>query len=146
MDCQHVEKFEELLYQKISSDKIICIDGISDLTEPGENYMSRVLKVDVIVKNLKKNEEKTQLNFVVKIMKEGVNEDLMLLAKSLFEKEIAFYSEIVPTLRLFRMEEGFGKCWDIFSECFCFRKNLSGNDGEVDENTVIVFENLKYEG
>lgn len=146
MECKRIEQFEKLLYQKIGANKKICVDSVTDLTEPGENYMSHVLKVDVTVKNQKDGEDKVKMHFVVKIMKEGVNEDLILLTKSLFEKEIAFYSKILPTLREFQTEYGFQKNQDIFSDCFCFRKNLYGNNGEIDENTVIVLENLKYKG
>lgn len=146
MACDRIDNFEELLSQKMSPNKKIFIDSVSDLTQPGENYMSHVLKVDVTVKNLKNVEEETRMHFVVKIMKDAINEDLIILAKSLFEKEIAFYSEILPTLRLFQIEEGYGKYRDMFSDCFCFRKNLSGNTGEIDGDTVIVMENLKYKG
>lgn len=145
MKCDYVEKFQEFLSQNFGKNCTVCIDNVSDLTQPGENYMSHVLKVDGTAKKLKMKGE-TKFHFVVKAMRKGINADMIVLPKSMFEKEIAFYSEILPAIENFLIENGSVEKEDIFSECFCYRRNLNGNIGYVDENSILVLQNLHYKG
>lgn len=141
---EYIEQLEKLLSENFEE---VCIDTISDLSKPGENYMSHVYEVDAIVKNPSKaRKEIIELHVVVKVIKKGITQDFKLLTMDLFTKEICFYSEIVPTLKNFQLEDGNSRKLEFFAKCVAFRNNRSGNKGVVDENALLIFENLKHKG
>lgn len=148
MSSENIETFQNVLSKKFGSNSKIFINNISDLTLPGENYCSSIFKFEVVVtnENVNEQEERSQMNVVAKIVKNGLNEVLMGPAKDMFSKEIGFYTEIVPTLRKFQMEHGFCEIRDLFPDIVAFRKNVDGIDGDVDENVVVILENLNYKG
>lgn len=147
MSCVQVGNFKEFLIEMMGVKNKTSTVTTSELSQEGEHYCSNVIKVDITTEKPDDNEEsQTELNVVVKIFKEGLNENLLDAAKVMFGKEIAFYTEITPCLRDFQLDQGFHNVREIFPKMLAHRRNLNGSEGELDENVLIVLENLKYKG
>lgn len=145
MPGDNIENLEGLLQQYIGPNKKIVNIKKGRLTAPGENYCSIMLKLDITLKNLEKGKEE-KLHAVAKTINTEVNDFFKQAAHPQFEKEIAFYTEIVPTLQDFQREQGITEVLDLFPKLYAARRNLHGNDGEVDDDAVIILENLKEQG
>ncbi|KAJ8984930.1 hypothetical protein NQ317_012180 [Molorchus minor] len=138
-----IKKPEGLVKDIIGKKKSVADVKITRLTAPGENYLSIILKVDYVIKN-EENGSEEELNAVAKIMPtEGFSKDFY---EHSYNNEAAFYNNIVPTLQDFQREQGLDKVIDLFPKFLNCRKNLNGNDGEVDEDSVILMENIQKLG
>lgn len=141
----YIEKLDDLIYQYTGKEKTILNKTISNLTQPGDNYCSLMLKIDVTLKNLHSNDEE-MLYVVAKCRNKGGNTFFDQISPFQFKKEIGFYTEIVPTLEQFQREQGSTEFYDIYPKVYAVRRNLHGNDDEIDENAVILMENLFEKG
>ncbi|KAG6558325.1 EcKinase 21 [Microplitis demolitor] len=112
------------------------------LTDPGENFGSLILAIDVTVQQ---NKKKEILHVVTKLP--PPSNYLMKLFNSpfSFSKEISFYRDLTPVLLEFQRERGVinpEKTW-IGARYLGSRVGLSD---EFDEQACIVLENLNYSG
>lgn len=144
--AMEIKKLQELLSQYIGPNKKVVSSEISNLTAPGDNYLSVVLKVDIVLKDESTAEEET-IHAVGKfIHSTNVNTVLQNAAKKGYKNESVFYSNIVPALQNFAKERGFQRDFDIFPRLIAFRPNLHGENDEVDENSILLMENIKTLG
>lgn len=141
----HIENLDELVYSYTGRGKSVVKTDISELTLPGDNYCSLMLKIDVTLKNLG-NEEEEVLHVVAKCRNYRGNSFMDVISPLQFKKEIGFYAEVIPALEKFQREQGVQEIYDIFPKVLAFRKNLHGNDDEIDEHAVILMENLIEKG
>lgn len=145
MPGDNIVDLEGLLKQYIGENKEIIDIKKERLTSPGENYCSIMLKLDITVRNLETGKEE-EINAVAKTVNTEVNEFFKQAAHPQFKKEIAFYTEIVPALQQFQREQGVDEVLDLFPKVYAARKNIHGNDDEIDDDSVIIMENLKVQG
>lgn len=115
------------------------------LTAPGENYCSIMMKLDITLKDVATGKEEI-LHAVAKTMNTEVADFFRQAAPPQFKKEIAFYTEVIPTLQQFQRDQGVTDVMDFFPKLYAARKNIHGNDDEIDDECVIVLENLKEQG
>lgn len=142
----HIKKLDELIYSYTGRGKSVVKTDISELTLPGDNYCSLMLKIDVTLKNLNNEEEEEVLHVVAKCRNYRGNSFMDVISPLQFKKEIGFYTEVIPALEKFQREQGVQEIYDIFPKVLAFRKNLHGNDDEIDEHAVILMENLIEKG
>ncbi|KAJ8984929.1 hypothetical protein NQ317_012179 [Molorchus minor] len=135
-----IKKPEELVKGIIGRKKSVTDVKVTRLTAPGENNVSLVLKVDYVIRN-EENGSEEELNTVAKVM--PLDDFSKKFHGHNYNSEVAFYNIIVPTLQDFQREQGVDKVIDLFPKIIKCRSNLSGNDGEVDEDSVILMENLR---
>ncbi|KAL3276600.1 hypothetical protein HHI36_011972 [Cryptolaemus montrouzieri] len=141
MDNLELLNISELLEKHFKEKIEIEKQHVKILTGPGEHYGSIILKVDLNVKI------------------EGIPRELKLVAKQIpvsellqkafdvqvtFRKESFAYTVSLPTLLEFQKEFKVPSedLLDMFPKCYGARCNLDGNDGNVDRNAAILFENL----
>ncbi|XP_072375577.1 uncharacterized protein [Diabrotica undecimpunctata] len=137
------ENLREFIREIFSKDYEVTKESITSLTKPGDNFLSIMLKVEVILKKRDDGSEK-KLNAVAKCVKNS-NEFVKRLFPTAFKNEIRFYKEIVPTLQNFQQERGIEDILDMFPEFYGARINNNGSD-EVDDTAVILLEDLKFDG
>lgn len=143
---EEIKNLPELLSQHVGTNKKVISSTVSKLTAPGENYLSVVLRVDVVLKNEDDGHEE-KLSAVGKCLHSGdVNEMFKMIGKMNYNYEKAWYAEIVPTLQSFLKERGFEGNFDIFPKLIAYRANLQGDEGEVDGDSILLMENLNEEG
>lgn len=138
-----LEKLEHLISPYIGKDKQIINTKIANITAPGENNGSTILKVDLIIENGNKHQER--LHLFAKLIPPSEYFQNLFNCQVTFKLEAAFYEVIVPTMQSFQREKGFTKVMDFFPQFYGARSNL--NDSEiVDVNGAILLENLKVSG
>ncbi|CAG9833657.1 unnamed protein product [Diabrotica balteata] len=137
------ENLREFIREIFSKDYEVTKESITSLTKPGDNFLSIMLKVEVILKKRDDGCEK-KLNAVAKCVKNS-NEFVKSLFPTAFKNEIRFYKEIVPTLQNFQQERGIEDVLDMFPEFYGARINNNGSD-KVDDKAVILLEDLKFDG
>lgn len=133
---------KEILKNSVNTNERIVKEEIKNITQTGENYCSDIYRINMILENRETN-VKTPLQAIAKFMKADCSKDLIGFTISQFEKEIGFYSDVVPTLLQFQVDSGVEKVYDIFPKLLGYRKNKRGTEEEIDESVVIVLENLK---
>lgn len=138
-----LEKLDELISPYIEQDKKIIETKITNITQPGENNGSTILKVDLILENKAKQHE--QLNIFAKLIPPTEFFQKLFNCQLTFKLEAAFYAEIVPTLQSFQREKGITKVMDLFPRFYGARSNLNETD-IVDTHGAILLENLKVSG
>lgn len=148
VDSQIMEKIkniENLLAQFVKPyEKVISIT-MDRLTPPGENYLSLVLKLDVVLLN----EETGIQNIFSGVAKcfnphEENDKELKEFETGNYISELTFYKEIIPILQDFTQKRGLN--FDIFPKLVAYRSNLHGKNDDVDQDGVIVLENMKIQG
>lgn len=146
MMAQEIKNLPELLTQYVGPNKKVISSNVSKLLAPGENYISVVLKVDVVLKDEENGKEAT-LSAVGKCLHSNdVNEIFKTVGKITYKYEKAWYTEIVPTLQNFVEERGFKGNFDIFPKLIAYRANLHGENDEVDDDCILLLENLSVNG
>lgn len=147
MSSKQIEVFKQMLNSTITDNTHkIFIENVSNLTQLGDNYLSRVLRLDVSLEPVAKTGEKRKLNLVVKVPGERISKDFVEFILSSFKKEIGFYSDVLPTLQWFQQKDGVVQIQNMFPECISWRKNGNGNQGDVDQSAIIILTNLKCQG
>ncbi|XP_066257351.1 uncharacterized protein [Euwallacea similis] len=123
----------------INGKKAIQVD-IARLTAPGENYISLVFGVDILVED-----------------EEGTRETIKAVAKRLpladmkdgmsvmsMKNEIKFYSDLVPLLTEFAAK--YGIATDYYPRYLGSRLSLDSEKTEPDSESVLLIENLLPQG
>lgn len=141
----YIVNLDELIYGYTGPSKTIMKKDIKNLTAPGDNYCSLMLKIDVTLKNLNNNEEE-MLYMVGKCLNKGRKSFMDTFSPWQFKKEIEFFAKIVPALKELQREQGAEEEYDIFPKVLALRRNLHGNDDEIDDEAVILMENLIQQG
>ncbi|CAG9833440.1 unnamed protein product [Diabrotica balteata] len=145
MEGERIKDLNNLLKPVFGENVEILDKTITNLTLPGENYWSDMLKLQVTTRNKITKATNTEY-FVAKCcvidekLPKGIAGDICRV----FKPEIAFYKEIIPTMQKFLKEHGLKEV-EIFPKLIAARYNLDGKE-EPDENTVIIFENLQAAG
>ncbi|KAG5866041.1 hypothetical protein JTB14_016832 [Gonioctena quinquepunctata] len=138
-----IKNLEELLKEYIGSKTIVDVKE-TPLVELGENYRSYLSRLDLTLKNQENTEE--QLHLVAKLVpKSGPFYDIAAIQFSV-QTEIYFYEVIVSALQQFQRDHGVADVIDCFPKYYGSRMNLHGKNGEVDDDSVILLENLDTSG
>lgn len=146
MTEEDIKNLQQLLSQHVGPNKKVVRSDIAKLTAPGENYLSVVLRVDVVLKDEGSNEEE-KLSAVAKCLHSGsINEMFKNFGKIHYKTELIWYTDIVPTLRNLVKEKGLESKFDIFPELIAYRANLHGENDEVDDNAVLLLNNITVDG
>lgn len=137
-----IDKIEEVLKDYVGDKKVLTSD-ITRLTQPGENFGSTILKLDLILED---EEKQTQsLSLVAKLLPEQDFFRMVFNVNVSFKLEAAFYETVVPSLLKFQKQRGMETTTNIFAKFYGARMNLNGTEN-VDDNAVILLENLKESG
>ncbi|XP_018569812.1 uncharacterized protein LOC108909863 [Anoplophora glabripennis] len=139
-----IENLQEVLSGYIKKSQRISDKKITNLTAPGENYGSIMLKLDVTLKDENDGTEE-ELHAVAKMIPEQEFVRKIFNTQVTFKNEVAMYNVIAPTLRDFQRENGVNEVIDCFPDFYGARINL-GEHGTVDENAVLILENLDFKG
>lgn len=117
--------------------------AVKQLTAPGENYGSLMLRLDVTVEN---QNIISEINTVAKMLPPNTFLQEMFNSQVTFRKEIAFYKVIIPTLQQFQRDHDVQTILDFTPQYYGSRLNLKNDDSaKVDEHAVLVLENLKVD-
>ncbi|XP_066257295.1 uncharacterized protein [Euwallacea similis] len=126
---------------------IIGIDGrkvtkvdIARLSAPGENYLSLVFSVDILVEDRAGRRE--TIKAVAKRL--PLVEMKFNMSAMMMKNEIKFYSKIEPLLREFAKEYEFNT--DYYPKYLGSRLSLDPEETEPDAETVLFIKNLLPEG
>jgi hypothetical protein len=138
MSVEKINNLEHLI--PLGESKKIVDHKIKRLTAPGENYGSLMLSVDVTVKTPTGNEE---IHAVAKTVPPNEFIQEVFNTPVTFRNEIAFYKNIVPLLQQFQRQHGVKEIIDFVPKYYGSRVNLKGDEGEVDQDAVLLMENLK---
>ncbi|XP_072393195.1 uncharacterized protein [Diabrotica undecimpunctata] len=141
MEGERITDLNNLLKPALGENVEIVDTTITNLTLPGDNYFSDMLKLQVTTRNKDTNATNTE-HFVAKCC--IAEEVLAAKSASMFKPEIAFYKEIVPTMQKFLREHGLKEV-EIFPKMIAARYNLDGKE-EPDGDAVLVLENLQVAG
>ncbi|XP_018569781.1 uncharacterized protein LOC108909837 [Anoplophora glabripennis] len=140
-----IENLQEVLSGCIKKSQRISDKKITNLTAPGENYGSTMLKLDVTLKDENDGTEE-ELHAVAKMIPEQEFVRKIFNIQVTFKNEVAMYNVIAPTLRDFQRQNGVNEVIDCFPELYGARLNLGEQNGNVDENAVLILENLNFKG
>ncbi|EFA05154.1 uncharacterized protein LOC655368 [Tribolium castaneum] len=140
MDVQSIPFLSEVVPLDPSSS--IQEHKVRRLTAAGENYGSLMLSVDITVKS---PEGTREINAVAKMVPPNEYIQKVFNTQVTFRNEIAFYREIVPTLRRFQQEQGMANAIDFFPKYLGSRLNRDNSD-RVDSDGILLLENLKMAG
>ncbi|XP_018569887.1 uncharacterized protein LOC108909900 [Anoplophora glabripennis] len=140
-----IKNLEEVLNGCIKKDKRITEKNITNLTAPGENFGSIMLKLDVTLKDENDGTE-DELHAVAKMIPSDEFARKAFNIQVTFKNEIGMYNVIAPTLRDFQRENGVNDVINCFPEFYGARINLGEENGDVDENAVLLLENLNFKG
>ncbi|XP_057667636.1 uncharacterized protein LOC130900782 [Diorhabda carinulata] len=141
MEPEKIKNLDELIKKYHGEDVQIVDKKITNLTAPGENYLSDIFKLDVTIKN--KNGNESIEHYVAKsvLIKPEMSTEISV---EIFKNEILFYTTVIPTIRQFAKEHGL-QDKDVFPELIAARLNLDHTD-KPDENAVLILENLVEKG
>ncbi|KAG5870714.1 hypothetical protein JTB14_020726 [Gonioctena quinquepunctata] len=140
-----IKNLDELIGQYIDKNKKIVDTNITRLTAPGDNYGSEMLRVDLILKD-GKSDKREDLSVVAKLIPETEFFRYIFNIQVAFNAERNFYATVVPTLQEFQKTQGITEVIDCFPKFYGARTNLKNDDGDIDDDAVIVMENLKVLG
>ncbi|XP_072375980.1 uncharacterized protein [Diabrotica undecimpunctata] len=147
MEGERIKDLNNLLKPVFGENVEIVDKTIANLTLPGENYFSDMLKLQVTTRNRDTNSTNTE-NFVAKCciveVDENMPKEAAAMLSHVFKPEIAFYKEIIPTMQKFLKEHGLKEV-EIFPKLIASRYNLDGKE-QPDENAVLILENLQAAG
>uniref|UniRef100_A0A6P7FB12 Uncharacterized protein LOC114328425 n=1 Tax=Diabrotica virgifera virgifera TaxID=50390 RepID=A0A6P7FB12_DIAVI len=145
MEDERIKDLNNLLKPVLGENVEIVDKTITNLTQPGENYWSDMLRLQVTTKNKDTNATNTE-HFVAKcvIIDEKMPKELTAAGAHMFKPEIAFYNEIIPAMQKFAKEHGLKEV-DFFPKLIAARYNLDGKE-HPDENAVLLLENLQVAG
>lgn len=135
------ENLIEFINNNICSSKRIIEKDVTNLTAPGENYWSDMLKINLTVINDETGSTE-EINVCAKCVVQESEQTIFNI--QMFKSEINFYREIIPTIQQFLNDHGLPEI-TFFPKLVCARLNLDG--GAVpDKNAVLILENLKNQG
>ncbi|RZC37645.1 EcKinase domain containing protein [Asbolus verrucosus] len=138
MEIKHLKS----LFAPILNEDLYVDAKISRLTNAGDNYGSLILAVDIKTRN----RQKEYIHAVAKMLPFNEIIQKMFNSSYTFRNEIAFYEIVAPCLRDFQKFHGLTNFINCFPSFYAARMNLDPISGKIDEDTVLLIENLKYEG
>lgn len=143
-DLKEIKKIGAVLSDHLEPNTEILKHETRILCAPGENYGSVMLAVDVTVQE--PDQPPKTLHLVGKRIPAN---DLLCEIFNIqftYKKEIAIYTEAIPTLIKFEEEyKKTSKFAELFAKSYGARINLNNSD-KVDEDAVLFLENLKIAG
>jgi len=116
------------------------------LTQPGENYGSTMLDIEVTIRHGKDETSSHNLSLVAKLMPTSEFFRKIFDSPVTFCKEITCYMSLKLEYEKLQTEMCIPKekFLDLFSKCYGARTTMSEEIGDrADENAVILLENLK---
>lgn len=132
-----LNRIKEILALKLGqTKKILTIDSL-ELPPMGVN--SVMLKVKVTVQD--QNGKEHLLHLVAKSISAEKIKETKLNNVDFFMREVTFYEEILPVLKVLEKEEGIKKCMDTFAEYY----GASYIEGK-DEFGLILLEDIAVKG
>ena len=140
------EDLENLLQREIGLVKVKDFTT-KPLTNPGDNYGSTILSVEVLFYNGNNNLEK--LPIVAKLVPESAFLRKVFNIETTFNKEVRAYTLVSPEFYKLQIEKGIPKneILDVFSKYYGSRSNKQDDISmEADESAVLLMENLKLSG
>lgn len=138
-----IEKLEDLIKDYLGDNREFIDYTAINLNEPGENYGSLMLSLDIKVKNKKTNEEET-IRAVAKTPPTDEFAQKIFNTQVTFKNEIGFYSVIFPFMQKFQKEHSIEPS-TYFPDYIGSRLNLHGGD-KVETSAVLILENLTEKG
>ncbi|XP_072393445.1 uncharacterized protein [Diabrotica undecimpunctata] len=138
---EKIKNFEELVSDYIGPNKIVVDTKVSNLTAPGENYLSDIIKIDIVLKD-KVSSKNEELSLVAKLC---ITHEFMGPTYNITKNEIIFYKDIIPAIKRFHKKHGLP--YPSFYPDFAGgRINLTGDADKADEDAVLILENLVAKG
>uniref|UniRef100_A0A6P7F1X3 Uncharacterized protein LOC114325692 n=1 Tax=Diabrotica virgifera virgifera TaxID=50390 RepID=A0A6P7F1X3_DIAVI len=138
---ERVKNFEELIRDYIGPNKTIVEAKTGDLTAPGENYLSDMIKIDLILKDTVTNKTE-DLNVVAKLVTDN---HVMGPTSDLTKAEVYFYKVVVPAIKSFHKKYSLPYP-SFYPDYIGGRINLTGEVDKADKDAVLVLENLVTKG
>lgn len=123
----------------------IVRSNVQRLTQPGENYGSLMLSVDITVVD-EENYEETTHKVVAKMCPPNEWIQKMFNTPVTFKKEEGVYKEVSTVLKEFEKEYGLSGLTYYFPKYYGSRLSLNPDKNEVDNDAVLLLENLKVRG
>ncbi|XP_072393447.1 uncharacterized protein [Diabrotica undecimpunctata] len=138
---ERVKNFEELISDYIGPNKTVVQSKASDLTAPGENYLSDMIKIDVVLKD--KISNKTEdLHLVAKLVTDN---QVMGPTSNLTKAEVYFYKVVIPAIKSFHKKYSLPYP-SFYPDFIGGRINLTGEADKADEDAILILENLVTKG
>lgn len=137
---ERIKNFDDLLKNFVGSNRSIVDTTVTNLTIPGENYMSDIVKIHLKLKN-NDTDVTEDVHLVAKLV---VTTDFLGTTANLTKNEILFYEKVVPALESFQERNGV-KFSRFVPKYIAGRNNLNGSD-VADQDAVIVLEDLSEHG
>ena len=136
-----IPQLKSLLIKRLGSDIEILSQKTTPLTKPGENYGSKILKVEV---ELLQNGDEKRYEYVAKLCPDNEFIQVYFDIENTFKKEVLFYAKIVPTVVQFENQYNQSFFQDLVPSCINARINLNDDYDTLDnKSAVILLENLK---
>ncbi|CAG9833644.1 unnamed protein product [Diabrotica balteata] len=138
---EKIKNFEELISDYIGPNKIVVDTKVSNLTAPGENYLSEIIKIDVILKD-KVSDKNEDLSLLAKL---STTDEFIGSTCNITKNEVIFYRDIIPAIKSFHKKHGLP--YPSFYPDFAGgRINLTGVEDKADDDAVLILENLVTKG
>lgn len=145
MGCGYeIRQIEQVLQPYLKNNRKIIKCNLKCLTQPGENYGSLMLSVDLTVKD--EDGKENVINMVAKMCPPNDWIRKMFNTPVTFKKEEGIYKDVSLTLKSFADEYGLAHLTDFIPRCYGSRLSLNPDAEEVDDDAVLLLENLKVEG
>ncbi|XP_050511291.1 uncharacterized protein LOC126887686 [Diabrotica virgifera virgifera] len=137
-----INEFKELIRDYIGPSKSVVDTKVSNVTAPGENYMSEIIRINVTLKNDTTGKEE-ELSMVAKLVidAEIVNGGTTAI---ITKNEVVFYKEVIPVIQEFQRRHNL-PVLDLFPKFIAGRLNLNGSD-VADTDAVLILEDLSPAG
>lgn len=140
-EIRHVE---EILKPHLGNDTKVLKSTVKRLTQPGENYGSLMLSVDLTV--IDGSGEKRTIHLVAKMCPPNQWLREMFNTPITFKKEESVYKDIAVAFKQFEQEHGLSNMTNFLSKYYGSRLSLDANSNKVDDDAVLLLENLKLQG
>lgn len=139
-----IKHIDQVIKPYLGKNVKIVKSNVQRLTQPGENYGSLMLSVDITVVDDEDHEE--TIHVVAKMCPPNSWLQKMFNTPVTFKKEESVYSEISVALKAFEKKYGLSKMTYYFPKYYGSRLSLNPNKSEVDDDAVLLIENLKPRG
>ncbi|OXU23667.1 hypothetical protein TSAR_001745 [Trichomalopsis sarcophagae] len=139
-----IQDLEGLLQQTLGGPLSVQVTDWKHLTDPGENFGSLILAVNV---NVTKNGKQDTHHLVCKMPPKSDYLLDLFNSPMAFKKEIYFYTKIAPAFLQLQMNSGIAEneLIKLVPQFYGGRMGLAGGE-KFDSQASIVLENLNYSG
>ncbi|XP_063990924.1 uncharacterized protein LOC135169665 [Diachasmimorpha longicaudata] len=138
-----VEDLKGLLSQTLGNDINILETSWKNLTDPGENFGSLILAVNVV---FTKSSSKKILHTVVKLPPPSVYLLQLFNSPATFNKELVFYRDVTPVFLQLQKDNGLADAESLWLGPHYYGGRLGLMPNKFDDQACIVLENLNYSG